>query len=194
MNCINVELSALYSGRCGSNVGAYSALTGNDPVPAHGAKNVRPSQELMFLPNHDDTVTGYQVQLGAATLNEDGSVDSVEWHVACNLPCGVNVCRPPYGLDNTLGGNFAWRVDQLKSDGSVTTGEVWQFSLMSSATFDTRAVADTYIDKTDTNFADKRHMLMWGRETKTPRFGFVKFDLETPTYAGVGGCSVSVMR
>lgn len=193
MNCIDVDLSPKYSGRCGPNVGAYNALTGDDPVPPHGATNVRPSQELMFLPSHDKTVTGYQVFLGPATLNTDGSVASVEWHLACNLPCGVNVCKPPYGLDNTLGGNFAWRVDHLKSDGSSTSGEVWQFSLMASVTYDTRAVADTYIDKQDKNYADKRHMLMWGRETNNPRFGFVKFDMSTPTYAGVGGCSVSVM-
>eukprot|EP00746_Dinoflagellata_sp_MGD_P072064 gnl/MRDRNA2_/MRDRNA2_29279_c0_seq1.p1 gnl/MRDRNA2_/MRDRNA2_29279_c0~~gnl/MRDRNA2_/MRDRNA2_29279_c0_seq1.p1 ORF type:complete len:1033 (-),score=151.28 gnl/MRDRNA2_/MRDRNA2_29279_c0_seq1:349-3447(-) len=193
MNCIDIEFTTKYSGRCGPKVGAYSALTGDDPVPAHGAKNVRPSQELMFLPSHDKTVTGYQVFLGPATLNADGSAASVEWHLACNLPCGVNVCRPPYGLDNTLGGNFAWRVDQLKSDGSSTTGAVWQFSLMASVTYDTRAVADTYIDKKDKNYADKRHMLMWGRDKSNPRFGFVKFDIPPPEYAGVGGCSVSVM-
>jgi hypothetical protein len=91
MNCINIELPAKYSGRCGSNVGAYSALTGSDPVPRHGATNVRPSQELMFLPSHDATVTGYQVFLGPATLNADDSVASVKWHLACNLPC-VSMC------------------------------------------------------------------------------------------------------
>merc|ERR1719420_1845700 len=49
MNCIDIEFPAKYSGRCGPNVGAYSALTGDDPFPPHGATNVKPSQELMFL-------------------------------------------------------------------------------------------------------------------------------------------------
>merc|ERR1712224_518015 len=140
------------------------------------------------------TVTGYQVFLGPATLNADDSVASVEWHLACNLPCGVNVCRPPYGLDNTLGGNFAWRVDQLKSDGSIVQGEVWQFSLVKTVMYDTRALADTYIDKKDKNYADKRHMLMRGKAEKNAQFGFVKFNIPPPTYAGVGDCDVKVIK
>ena len=153
---------------------------------------------------------GYQVLLGPATLNEDGSVASVEWHVACNLPCGVNVCKPPYGLDNSLGGNFAWRVDQLKIDPAskcrvdncgpkwiTVKGEVWQFSLVKEVMYDTRAVADTYIDKKATQtrkYADKRHMLMRARTTTNPQFGFVKFNVPPPSYAGVGDCKVSVVK
>jgi hypothetical protein len=198
-NCINMEIPSKYSGRCGPKVGAYSALTKDDPFPPPGATNVKPNQELIFLPNHDDSVTGYQVFLGPATLDDAGAV-SVEWHLACNLPCGVNVCKPPYGLDNTLGGHFAWRVDQLKADGSSVQGETWQFSLLKSVMYDTRAVADTYIDKKPIPYADKRHMLMWAKKTedgkvvKNPRFGFVKFKVPPPTYAGLGDCKVSVRR
>jgi len=193
-NCINKEIPSKFSGRCGPKVGAYSAITKDDPFPAPGATNVRPNQELIFLPSHDDTVTGYQVFLGPATLNTDGSVASVEWHLQCNLKCGVNVCRPPYSLDNTLGGNFAWRVDFLKADGSTVTGETWQFSLMKTVTYDTRAVADTYINKKPDNWAKKRHMLMRSRTQKNPHFGFVKFLVPPPTYAGVGDCKVSVLK
>merc|ERR1719515_534498 len=78
-NCINIEIPSKYSGRCGSKVGAYSAITKDDPFPPPGATNVRPNQELIFLPDHDDTVTGYQVFLGPSMLNPDGSVGSVEW-------------------------------------------------------------------------------------------------------------------
>jgi hypothetical protein len=57
-NCINVEIPSKFSGKCGSNVGAFNAITKNDPFPPPGATNVRPNQELVFLPEHDDTVTG----------------------------------------------------------------------------------------------------------------------------------------
>merc|ERR1719379_477134 len=127
-------------------------------------------------------------------MNE-GSVVSVEWHLACNLPCGVNVCRPPHSLDNTLGGNFAWRVDQLKADGNVIQGEVWDFSLVQTVSYSERAVADTYINKKKglTKHYDKRHMIMRSKTTKNPMFGFVKFNLPPPTYAGLGDCEVSVL-
>merc|ERR1719379_779517 len=132
--------------------------------------------------------------LGASTLNEDGSVATIEWRVACNLPCGVNVCKLPYGLDNTLGGNFAWRVDQLKVDGSVVQGKVWQFSLVKAVTYDARAVADMNIDKQVRTHRNKRHMLMSAKTQKNPQFGFVKFNIPPPTYAGVSECKAIVMR
>merc|ERR1711977_213329 len=92
------------------------------------------------------------------------------------------------------GGNFAWRVDQLKVDGSIVQGAVWQFSLVKAVSYDARAVADTYIDKKDRNYADKRHMLMRAKTEKNPQFGFVKFNLPPPTYAGVKDCNAVVMR
>jgi len=201
-NCINKDIPTKYSKYCGPKVGAYSAITKSDPFPPPGATNVRPNQELIFLPDHDSSVTGYQVFLGPATLGTDGSVDSVEWHLACNLLCGVNVCKPPYGLDNTLGGNFAWRVDQLKADGTTKQGEVWQFSLVKTFSYNTRAVADTYIDKRKTQpeeegrkYGDKRHMLMRSKKQKNPQFGFVKFQVPPPSYAGVPtDCTVSVVK
>eukprot|EP00746_Dinoflagellata_sp_MGD_P072066 gnl/MRDRNA2_/MRDRNA2_29279_c0_seq3.p1 gnl/MRDRNA2_/MRDRNA2_29279_c0~~gnl/MRDRNA2_/MRDRNA2_29279_c0_seq3.p1 ORF type:complete len:1069 (-),score=202.51 gnl/MRDRNA2_/MRDRNA2_29279_c0_seq3:213-3323(-) len=195
MNCMNVELPSKWSGLCGSTKGSYSAITGDEPAPPPGAKNVRPSQELMFLPSDDSDVVGYQVFLGAATLNADDSVASAEWHLACNLPCGVNVCKPPFGLDNSLGGHFAWRVDMLKLDGSIVTGPVWHFSLMATVMYDTRAVADTYIDKKkNKNYADKRHMLMRSRNSSNPQFGFIKFNLSAPLYTGRGDCEDDVVK
>merc|ERR1711869_96071 len=65
---------------------------------------------------------------------------------------------------------------------------------MAIVTYDTRAIADTYIDKKDKNYADKRHMLMRSRNSSNPQFGFIKFNLSAPSYTGRGDCEDDVIK
>merc|ERR1711937_776205 len=67
-------------------------------------------------------------------------------------------------------------------------------SLVKAVTYDARAVADMYIDKQVRTHRNKRHMLMSAKTQKNPQFGFVKFNIPPPTYAGVSECKAIVMR
>jgi len=203
MNCMGLNLTSLWSGRCGPQTGVYR-LAGAAPAllqasgvvapdPMDGAELVPPDANLKFLPSYSTGVLGFQVYMSAVIVEDDGSRNIKAWHLACNLPCSANVCRPPFGLDSSLGGHFAWYVDTVLDNGHVISGAVWYFSLRSSdVAYSHWADADTFIDHRDRNYGTAGVILLRSETTTNPQIGFVRFELKPPASEGISTCDLHV--
>eukprot|EP00448_Togula_jolla_P020081 CAMPEP_0170587580 /NCGR_PEP_ID=MMETSP0224-20130122/10359_1 /TAXON_ID=285029 /ORGANISM="Togula jolla, Strain CCCM 725" /LENGTH=1310 /DNA_ID=CAMNT_0010911213 /DNA_START=18 /DNA_END=3950 /DNA_ORIENTATION=+ len=166
-----------------------------EPSPAAMATNVLPDQELSFTPTFTGNVLGFEVFLSVATDTDMANDTLSGWHLACRLPCGTTVCRPPSGLDSSLGGNFAWRVDTLLEGGRIITGPTWRFSMLQSMNYTVKASGDTYIDSRLTkNYGHLNHMKIRRENCSNPEIGFVRFNITAPADAGIGSCRLNVTR
>jgi hypothetical protein len=140
------------------------------PVPFDTAAAVMPDADLMFLQARD--AVAHDVRLWSPA--DGGTVATAtahRLHSPSNIHCMLGSLK--------AGQFYQWRVDAVRSDGSMVVGQVWSFTTFGALTLQVPPTDDAYThvyDK-DSNFGtEERLQVKKTGGTKSHRTSFLRFD------------------